>query len=93
MYIMINPRNWEDYLLLTEFVYNNGYETSAKMIPFEVLYGRKCRTSVTWDRMVDRLMLRPNLLKDLEQLVTKIQHNLKEAQDRQKCYADKKRKD
>ena len=93
MYVMINPTNSEDYLLLTDFVYNNGYPTSTKMIPFEVLYGRKCRTPVTWDRMVDRLMLRPNLLKYLEQLVTKLQHNLKEAQDRQKCYADKKRKD
>ena len=39
MYVMNNPKKWEDWLHLTEFVYNNGYETSAKMIPFEVLYG------------------------------------------------------
>ena len=38
-------------------------------------------------------MLGPNLLKDLEQLVTKVQVNLKEAQDHQKSYADKKRTD
>ena len=92
MYVMKNPTKWEDYLHLAEFSYNNGYQTSAKMSPFELLYGRKCRTSVTWDSLVDHLMLGPHLLKDLEQLVTKVQQNLKEAQDHQKRYADKKRK-
>ena len=43
------------------------------MSPSKVLYGRKCRTPVTWDSLVDRLMLGPELLKDLEQLVTKFQ--------------------
>ena len=63
------------------------------MSPFEVLYGWNCRTLVTWDNPLDRLMLGPDLLLDVEQLVTKVQGNLKEAQDRQKSYADKKRKD
>ena len=62
------------------------------MSPFEVLYGRKCRTPVTWDIPVDQLMLEPELLMDLEQLVTKVQVKLKEAQDCQKIYADKKSK-
>ena len=42
---------------------------------------------------MDQLMLGPDLLKELEQLVTKVQLNLKEAQDHQKIYADKKRND
>ena len=42
---------------------------------------------------MDQLMLGPNLLKDLEQLITKFQGNIKEAQDLQKIYTDKKRKD
>ena len=42
---------------------------------------------------MDWLMLGPDLLMELEQLVTKVQVNLKEAQDHQKIYADKKRKD
>ena len=71
MYVMNNPTKWEDYLHIAEFVYNNSYQTPTKMIPFEVLYGRKCRTLVTWDSIVDRLMLGPDLLMDLEQLVTK----------------------
>ena len=38
MYVMNNLMNWEDYLHLEEFAYNNGYHTSAKMNPFEVLW-------------------------------------------------------
>ena len=81
MYVMNNPTQWEYYLHLAEFAYNNSYQTSTKMSPFEVLYGRKCRTPVTCNNIVDRLMLGPNLLMDLEQLITKVQVNLKEAQD------------
>ena len=65
MYVMNTPTKWEDYLHIKEFGYNNGYQTSAKMSPFEVLYGQKCRTLVTWDSSVDRFMLGPDLLMDL----------------------------
>ena len=82
MYVMNNPTKWEDYLHLVEFAYNNGYHNFTKMSPFEVLYGRKCRTPVTWDSPMDRLMLGPDLLMDLEQLVTKVQVNIKEAKYR-----------
>ena len=93
MYVMNNPTKWEDYLHLAEFAYNNGYQDFSKMSPFEVLYGQKCRTPVTQDSPMDQLMLGPDLLMDLEYLVTKVQVNLKEAQDCQKIYADRKRKD
>ena len=88
MYVINNPTKWEHYQHLVEFVYNNSYQTSAKMSPFEVLYGRKRRTLVTWNSLVDQLMLGPDLLMDLEQLISKVQVNLKEAQDHQKPYAD-----
>ena len=93
MYVMNNPTKWEDYLHLVEFACNNGYQASAKMSPFEVLYGRKCRTPVTWDSLMDRLMLGPDLLMDMEQMVTKVQVNLKEVKYHQKSYSDRKRKD
>ena len=93
MYVMNNPTKWGDYLHLIEFSYKNGYQYSTRMSPFEVLYGRKCRTPVTWDILMDRLMLGPELLKELEQMVTKVQVNLKEAQDHKKIYAHKKIKD
>jgi hypothetical protein len=41
MYVMDKPYKWEDYLQLVEFSYNNGYQASLKMSPFEALYGRK----------------------------------------------------
>ena len=88
MYFMNNPTKWEYYLHLIEFAYNNIYQTSTKMSPFEVLYGQKCITPVTWDNPVDRLMLGPYLLMELEQMVTKVQVCLKEAKDRQKIYVD-----
>ena len=53
------------YMHLAEFAYNNGYETSAKITLFEVLYGRKCTTWVTCDIPVDGIMLGTDLLKDL----------------------------
>ena len=65
MYVMNNPTKLEGYLHLAEFSYNNGYQTSSKMGPFEVLYGQKWRTPVTWDSLVGRLMLGLDLLKDL----------------------------
>ena len=82
MYVMNNPTKWEYYLHLVEFAYNNGYQNSSKISPFKVLYGRKFRKLVTWDSPMDRLMLGPDLRKELEQLVTKVQLNLKEAPNR-----------
>jgi transposase InsO family protein len=49
MYVMDKPSKWEDYLHLVEFSYNNGYQASLKMGPFEAFYGRKCNTPVSWD--------------------------------------------
>jgi hypothetical protein len=41
IYVINKPSKWEDYLHLVEFAYNNGYQASLKMSPFEALYGRK----------------------------------------------------
>ena len=61
------------------------------MSPYEALYGRKCRTPATWDNPVNRIVLGPELLREMEQEVVKIRQKLKAAQDRQKSYADKHR--
>jgi transposase InsO family protein len=45
MYVMDKPSKWEDYLHLVEFAYNNGYQASLKMSPFEALYGKKVQYS------------------------------------------------
>ena len=59
------------------------------MSPFEALYGRRCRTPISWDNPIDRVIVGPKMLKDMEEQVVKIRQNLKIAQDRQKSYADR----
>jgi hypothetical protein len=66
MYVMDKPSKWEDYLHLVEFAYNNGYQTSLKMSPFEALYGRKCNTPVSWDNPTYIVVLGAEFLKDME---------------------------
>jgi hypothetical protein len=90
MYVRTKPSKWEDYLPLVEFAYNNGYQTSAQLSPFEVLYDRKCTTPISQDNPVERLMVGLEMLQEMENMVRKVQQNLKEAQDRQKSYADQK---
>jgi transposase InsO family protein len=79
MHVMHQPRKWEDYLALVEFTYNNGYQASLKMSPFEVLYGRPCNTPVRWSNPVNKIYFGPVMLKEMEQQVTQIKQNLKVA--------------
>ena len=57
---------WEHYLHLVEFEYNNNFQVSVGISSFEILYGHKCNTPISWSNPVDRLMLGPDLLKDME---------------------------
>ena len=91
MYVKDQPGKWEDYLHLVELAYNNNYQTSARFSPFEILYGRKCNTPISWSNPVDILVLGPELLKEMEEIVKQVQGNLKVAHDRQKSQADLKR--
>ena len=54
----------------------------------EILYGHKCNTPISWRIPVDRLMLGPYLLKNMELTVKQVQQNLKVVQDRHKSYDD-----
>jgi hypothetical protein len=86
------PQKWDDFLPLAEFSYNNSYQESIKMAPFEALYGRRCHTPLNWSEPGERWFFRPDMVKETEEKVQRIIHNLKEAQARQKNYADKRRK-
>lgn len=57
MYCMDQQYKWEDYLPLVEFMYNNSYHFIIKMALFEALYGRKCQTPISWDKLGDRISL------------------------------------
>jgi hypothetical protein len=86
------PHKWDDCLPLAKFSYNNSYQESIKMAPFEALYGRRCHTPLIWSEPGERWFFRPDMVKETEEKVQRIIHNLKEAQARQKSYADKQRK-
>jgi hypothetical protein len=81
----------KEYLPLVEFSYNNGYQESLKMSPFEVLCCRNFRVPISYDIPVDKITLGLELLKEMEQTMIKIRHNLKISQDRQNSYGDSKR--
>jgi hypothetical protein len=84
--------SWEKWLPLIEFSYNNSYQESLKMAPFEALYGRKCRTPLNWVEPEERRFFGIDFVKEAEEQVCAIQKNIAAAQARQKSYADKRRK-
>jgi hypothetical protein len=88
MYVMDQSSKWEDYIHLVEFAYNNGYQDSLKMSPFESLYGRKCYTPVSWYNLVDKAIIGLDLLKEMEEKMVKIKHNSNVSEDRKKHYAN-----
>jgi hypothetical protein len=85
--------SWDKSLPYTEFAYNNSYQGSLKMAPFEALYGRKCRTPLYWNQTGESQLFGPDIIKEAERQVEIIRENLKTAQSRQKSYADPKRRE
>ena len=85
--------SWDRYIPLIEFAYNNSYQSSIGMTPYEALYGRRCRTPVYWTELNEHKVIGPDIIKDTEAKVQVIRQRLKAASDRQKSYADLKRKD
>ena len=58
------PGNWDRYIPLMEFAYNNSYQSSIGMAPYEALYGRRCRTPMCWTEMNEHKIISPELVKD-----------------------------
>ncbi|WVZ85169.1 hypothetical protein U9M48_032119 [Paspalum notatum var. saurae] len=83
---------WDECLPLAEFAYNNSYQKSLNMAPFEALYGRRCRTPLNWSEPGERVTFGPDLVTQAEEQVKFIQSNLKSAQSRQKSYSDRRRR-
>ncbi|GJV50688.1 putative reverse transcriptase domain-containing protein [Tanacetum coccineum] len=84
--------NWDVHLPLAEFSYNNSYHSSIQCAPFEALYGRKCRSPVLWAEIGESSLIRPKLVQETTDKVVMIKEKLKAARDRQKSYADNRRK-
>ena len=74
--------SWEDHLHLVEFSYNNSYQASIQMAPFEALYDRKCRSPLYWDDVGESRLIGPEILMQEVEKVKIVQSHLKAAQDR-----------
>jgi hypothetical protein len=72
--------SWDKSLPYAEFSYNNSYQKSLQMVPFEALYGRKCRTPLFCNQTGESQVFGPDMLKNAEKQVRMIRNNLKPAQ-------------
>ncbi|XP_022855171.1 uncharacterized protein LOC111376442 [Olea europaea var. sylvestris] len=84
--------SWDYYIPLIEFSYNNSYHISIQMPPFEALYGRKCQSPLYWNEVGENKITNTEMVQDMVKAVEKIKRRLKTAQDRQRSYADKRRR-
>ncbi|GJT86579.1 putative reverse transcriptase domain-containing protein [Tanacetum coccineum] len=85
-------KGWVKHLPLVEFSYNNSYDASIKAAPYEALYGRKCRSPVCWAEVGEAQLTGPEMIQETTEKIILIKQRIQAAQDRQKSYADLKRK-
>ncbi|GJS24588.1 putative reverse transcriptase domain-containing protein [Tanacetum coccineum] len=83
---------WVNHLPLVEFSYNNSYHASIKVAPFESLYGRKYRSPVCWAEVGQVQLTGPEIVQETIEKIIQIKQRMQVAHDRQKSYADLKRK-
>jgi transposase InsO family protein len=86
-------RSWDKSLPYAEFSYNNSYQESLKMAPFEIVYGRRCQTPLFWSEARARKVFGPDILQEAEKQDHMVRENLRDAQSRQKSYADHRRRE
>nr|GEY61302.1 reverse transcriptase domain-containing protein [Tanacetum cinerariifolium] len=85
-------RGWVKHLPLVEFSYNNSYHASIKVTPYEALYDRKCRSPVCWAEVGEAQLTGPEMIQKTTEKIILIKQRIQAAQNRQKSYADRKRK-
>jgi hypothetical protein len=84
---------WDKRLPYAGFSYNNSYQASLKMSPFEALYGRNCKTPLHWDQPGERQVFGLEILLEAEENIRMVWENLKAAQSRPRSYADTRRRE
>ena len=68
--------SWEEHLPLIEFAYNNSYQASIQMEPYEALYGRPCRSPICWTEVGESSITGPDLIRDTSNKVVMIRKRL-----------------
>ena len=79
--------SWEEHFPLVEFAYNNSYQASIQLAPYEALYGRPCRSLLCWTEVGESSIIGLDLIRDTSKKVSLIRQGLLTAQSRQKSYA------
>ena len=74
--------SWSKYLPLIEFSYNNSFQSTIGMAPYELLYGRKCRSPIHWDEMGERKYLGPDMVQKTSEAIEKIRARMLASQSR-----------
>ena len=77
---------------LGEFTYNNSYQASIQMAPYEALYGRPCRSPLCWTEVGEISITGLDMIRDTSENVSLILQRLLMAQSQQKSYADVRRR-
>nr|GEX68338.1 putative reverse transcriptase domain, ribonuclease H-like domain, aspartic peptidase domain protein [Tanacetum cinerariifolium] len=85
-------KGWVNHLPLVKFSYNNSYLATIKAAPFEALYGRKCRSPICWTEVGEAQILGPELIQETTEKIVQTKQRMQAARNRQKSYADLKRK-
>ena len=90
--VLDHKGSWEEHFPLVEFSYNNSYQASIQMAPYEALYGRPCRSPIYWTEVRESSITGPDLIRDTSEKVILIRQRLLMDQSRKKSYADVRRR-
>ncbi|KAA0035721.1 ty3-gypsy retrotransposon protein [Cucumis melo var. makuwa] len=74
------PGSWDSHLHLMEFAYNNSYQATIDMAPFEALYGKCCRSPVCWGEVGEQRLMGPELVQSTNEVIQKIRSRMLTAQ-------------
>ena len=74
--VLDHHRSWEEHLPLVEFAYNNSYQASIQMAPYEALYSRPCRSPLCWTKVRESSITGPDLIRDTSEKVSLIRQRL-----------------
>ena len=86
--VLDHKGSWEEHLPLVEFAYNDSYQASIQMAPYEALYRRPCRSPLCWTEVGESSITGPDLIRDTSEKVSLIRQRLLTDQSRQKSYVD-----
>ena len=74
--VLDHKGSWDEHLPLVEFAYNNSYQASIQMAPYEAMYGRSCRSPICWTEVGEISITSPDLVRDAFEKVIVIRQRL-----------------